>query len=97
MLLFFDRVIDLPSYWQANDPKYPLASELARKVGESITAVIIKMLSGAMPVYALDERDGCVSDVLWSLKKSFIKEFQVSPFSPVIQQEVFLNSFHRSG
>lgn len=76
MLLFFDRIIDLPSYWQTNDLKYSLASELARKVGESITVVIIKMLSGVMPVYALDERDGCVSDVLWSLKKRFTKEFQ---------------------
>jgi hypothetical protein len=31
-----------------------------------------------MPAYAIDESNGCISDVLWNLRKRFEMDFQVS-------------------
>ena len=54
------------------------ARELVKQVAPALMGAICVLLSGETPAYALDESNGCISDVMWYLKKRFKDEFQVS-------------------
>ena len=50
---------------------------LVNKYAPALVNTLLIMLSGHMPAYALDESNGCISDVLWYLRKRLLAEFRV--------------------
>lgn len=53
------------------------ARAMVQTYAPALLAKIFTLLSGEMPAYALDESNGCISDVLWYMKKRFKDEFPV--------------------
>jgi len=47
------------------------------EVSPSLLEALFGLLSGLRPAYAIDESNGCISDVLWYLRKRFTAEFKV--------------------
>lgn len=60
------------------------ARAMVQPYAPAILSRIFTLLSGEMPAYALDESNGCISDVMWYMKKRFKDEFQV------IERAVFI-------
>jgi hypothetical protein len=82
ILSFFQRLVNVPSFWSDSSPYSRRANELVSSLSPKVVSTLIQMLSGsAAPVYALDEKGGSISDVLWDLRKRSLSDFQVSSFS----------------
>ena len=47
------------------------------EVSPSLLEALFGLLSGLRPAYAIDESNGCISDVMWYLRKRFTAEFKV--------------------
>jgi hypothetical protein len=61
----------------STNPLNLAAKVLVQQHGAALLAKIFALLSGEMTAYALDESNGCISDVLWYMKKRYKDEFQV--------------------
>jgi transportin-3 len=77
ILLFFQRLVALPSFWNDSSAYKQRALELNLEISPRIICSLFLMLAGSVPVYAIDEKDGCISDVLWDIRKLYPNEFQV--------------------
>jgi hypothetical protein len=78
ILTFFQRLVNVPSFWADSSPYSQRANELLTSICPKMVTTLIQMLSGsAAPVYALDEKGGSISDVLWDLRKRGHNDFQV--------------------
>ena len=98
ILQFFERFVQLVSYWAADSPLaiserdflffvhyqctlspwyFSDTLALVNKYAPPLVNTLLIMLSGHMPAYALDESNGCISDVLWYLRKRLLSEFRV--------------------
>jgi transportin-3 len=67
----------------STNPLNLAAKALVQQHGAALLAKIFALLSGEMTAYALDESNGCISDVLWYMKKRYKDEFQVGSRSCV--------------
>ena len=83
ILLFFERLIQLPSSQLLdgtnNIHAKTAAISLIMQAGGPLVHSLCSSLAGEglIPVYALDEDNGCCGDVLWSLKVQGPSEIQV--------------------
>lgn len=71
VMLFFERLIQLSSPRALNSSEaQAMVSSLVHECGVHILRGVVKLLAGESEgkVYAIDENDGCVVDVLWTLK-----------------------------
>ena len=86
ILLFFERLIQLPSSTSLEGPnalnaKTAAISLIMQAGGPLVTSLCSSLAGeGLIPVYALDEDNGCCGDVLWSLKVQGPSEIQVKHF-----------------
>ena len=86
ILLFFERLIQLPSSTSLEGPNAlnakTAAISLIMQAGGPLVSSLCSSLAGEglIPVYALDEDNGCCGDVLWSLKVQGPSEIQVKHF-----------------
>jgi transportin-3 len=81
ILMFFQRLVNLPSFWRDNSPDNLKSHQLNQDFCPLIIITFVLMLSGSIPVYAIDEKDGCVADVFWDIRKLYPNSFQVFIFS----------------
>jgi hypothetical protein len=79
ILLFFERLCESPFNPGMDSASVTLALELVNKISPKLVHLIFAQLSGQIQsnAYAIDEKDGCICDVLWCLKKSFTRTFNV--------------------
>ena len=66
-----------PNAAHVTNPLNTAAKDMVKVYAGALMSMVFNLLSGEMPAYALDESNGCISDVLWYLKKRFKDEFQV--------------------
>lgn len=74
VLLFLETFIKLGS---SDSPNKDVSSNLVKECAVHITLGLFSLLSAKWSAYAIDERDGCISDVLWNLKYLFPTYFKV--------------------
>lgn len=83
ILLFFERLVQLTNHWSDGTELRARVNHMIRQFGGMICDGLFKLLSGAMPAYAVDESNGCISDVLWLLRKRFEADFSVTILFPL--------------
>jgi transportin-3 len=81
ILLFFERLIQLPSSVHlAADSLSALREEartLVKQSGQALVSMVFASLAGQAPALALDENNGCSSDVMWGLHLQAPREMKV--------------------
>lgn len=79
-LLFFERLLEAPLTPGLDNTTSNLAADLVKNCASKLMHVIIAQLSGQTQTsaYAIDEKDGCICDVLWCIKKSYTQLFNAA-------------------
>lgn len=78
VLMFFERLIQLISFWEKGTSNYSRALDLIENVALSLCIALFQLLSAAKQAHAIDESNGSISDVMWLLRKNFPTKFTVS-------------------
>ena len=100
ILLFFERFVQLVTFWQQQAGQQAdanaavlgsAAQQLVEQHAPAVATAVFSLLSGDMPAYALDESNGCISDVLWCLQKRFTDQFKVGSVHMVGENELFIS------
>jgi hypothetical protein len=93
ILLFFDRLIQLPTSRGLGSPEAASTRAAAQVLvgqcgGPLVTSLCSSLANqGQIPAYALNEDNGCCGDVLWSLKLQCPTELQVMMTVLMIDKE----------
>lgn len=69
ILLFFERLVALPNIGQSDQQFQNSIFVVIERVAPDLVSALFMCLSGQIPAYALDENQGSISDVLWTLKQ----------------------------
>lgn len=79
VLMYLENLVQMP--FDFNKPEllqqHNTSKALVMSFGQNIVSGIFSLLSGEEIAYALDEGDGCITDVLWCLKRKYPENFQV--------------------
>lgn len=77
VLLFLETFVQLGSSLNSSDPLKVDCANLTTECGRNILEGIFLLLSAKWSAYAIDERDGCICDVLWYLRLLYYDSFKV--------------------
>lgn len=78
ILLFFERFLQLSIFWQEGTPHHTAAHRLIKEIGGQICKDLILLIASNSPVHSIDESNGSITDVLWTLRKRFKPDFKVN-------------------
>lgn len=79
ILVFYQRFVNIPRFWPESNPRHGEARAVVTSMAPAILSALLTLLAGKAPIYAIDEKDGCVVDVLWDLR-GYDQEFEVMFF-----------------
>ena len=90
VLLCLERLIQVPSHPGLTESLQATARRLITESGGSIVHELMNQLSGQSRAYCIDEKDGCICDVMWCLRYFHRAQFQVFVVLSTFEIECFI-------
>lgn len=99
ILSFFEELIRLQLKPDLHSSLQKVAYELVIQIGAPLIQTILQALSGQLPVYAIEEQNGSIHDLLWNIRKlpgTHLQTWLVAAYNaslPWVQEEINKSSF----
>lgn len=77
VLSFFENFVRVATFWPAESPTAGTARALVNSVGQTLCVSMFSLVTSKGASAAIDDQNGSIGDVLWSLRKRFNDQFKV--------------------